>query len=238
MLLEELRWASGDAPLTLHHYALHPWEAQALLPRFMEVGFMLTTCQLALLRSAPGAAGVCTAAGARLQLIGKLASCVCLVMLHSGQSACCHSSQTNPLLPLPPPPPPRWLETQAHPEGPFLLGKELSLADAALLPFLLRLPILQHYRGLALPQECARLARCIQAGKEAPAVKVRPAAMAAAMPAAPDDACQRSACSAESPILMLHSIISYQCPPHHPGCVSAHHVIGRALVQCCRDAAS
>ncbi len=81
----------------------------------------------------------------------------------------------------PPASPPRWLETQAHPEGPFLLGKDLSLADAALLPFLLRLPILQHYRGLALPQQCIRLARCIQAGKEAPAVKVRPAGAAAAL---------------------------------------------------------
>ncbi len=66
MLLEELRWGWGAAPHALHCTALHPWEAQALLPCLTEWG---PRCQQALIRSAPGAAGVCTAAGAHLELI-------------------------------------------------------------------------------------------------------------------------------------------------------------------------
>lgn len=33
-----------------------------------------------------------------------------------------------------------------HPEGPFAMGTELGLVDCAVVPFLLRLFVLEHYR--------------------------------------------------------------------------------------------
>jgi glutathione S-transferase len=50
-----------------------------------------------------------------------------------------------------------WLDSQADPEGPFFLGKQFTLVDAALAPFFLRLPVLKHYRGFELPQDCVKL---------------------------------------------------------------------------------
>jgi len=38
-----------------------------------------------------------------------------------------------------------WLAA-IHPTGPLALGEQLSLVDCAAAPFLLRLPILEHYR--------------------------------------------------------------------------------------------
>lgn len=39
-----------------------------------------------------------------------------------------------------------WLVDNMHPQGPLALGPELSLVDAAVAPFLLRLFVLEHYR--------------------------------------------------------------------------------------------
>ena len=43
-------------------------------------------------------------------------------------------------------------------QGPFLLGANFSLVDAAVLPWFLRMYILKQYRGFELPASCTRLA--------------------------------------------------------------------------------
>lgn len=63
-----------------------------------------------------------------------------------------------------------WLESQCHATGPCYLGKDFSLADAALLPWFLRLYILEHYRGYKLPAECKRLSRWWQDMAKRPSV--------------------------------------------------------------------
>ncbi len=55
-------------------------------------------------------------------------------------------------------------------EGPFWLGRSLGLVDAALFPFFERLPVFEHYRGLALPAECVCLQRWLDAVSAQPAV--------------------------------------------------------------------
>jgi glutathione S-transferase len=40
-----------------------------------------------------------------------------------------------------------WLLQNMHPAGPFALSDKLSLVDCAVVPFLLRLYMLEHYRG-------------------------------------------------------------------------------------------
>lgn len=42
-------------------------------------------------------------------------------------------------------------------DGPYWMGDWLSLVDLAFYPFFERLPVLEHYRGFGLPQECERL---------------------------------------------------------------------------------
>lgn len=65
-----------------------------------------------------------------------------------------------------------WLAETLHAEGPFALGDSLSLVDCAVLPFLLRLPILQHYRGYELPATAAgRISAYVAAALAHPAVQ-------------------------------------------------------------------
>ncbi len=67
----------------------------------------------------------------------------------------------------------RFLEArlaQIQGEGPFWLGERFGLADAAVFPFLERLPVFEHYRGLALPEGCPRLQRWIDTVTPRPAV--------------------------------------------------------------------
>jgi hypothetical protein len=45
----------------------------------------------------------------------------------------------------------RWLEGRFDSMGPFFMGAGFSLVDASLLPFFLRLPVLQQYRSFSLP---------------------------------------------------------------------------------------
>ena len=45
----------------------------------------------------------------------------------------------------------RWLEAHFDSLGPYFLGTEFSLVDISLLPFFLRLGVLQQYRGYSLP---------------------------------------------------------------------------------------
>lgn len=56
--------------------------------------------------------------------------------------------------------------------GPFWLGESFGLVDAALFPFFERLPVFEHYRGLALPASCARLGRWLDAVSARPSVTV------------------------------------------------------------------
>ncbi|KAL3146074.1 hypothetical protein ABBQ38_015423 [Trebouxia sp. C0009 RCD-2024] len=51
-----------------------------------------------------------------------------------------------------------WLEDRVDSKGPYFMGKEFSMVDVALLPWFIRLFILEHYRGFGLPAECQRLA--------------------------------------------------------------------------------
>ena len=44
-------------------------------------------------------------------------------------------------------------------EGPYWLGKNVSLLDLAYYPFFERLPAWEHYREIALPDDC----RCVKA---------------------------------------------------------------------------
>lgn len=46
-----------------------------------------------------------------------------------------------------------WLTEQSDPSGPWFLGDFFSLADCAIVPFLLRLPVLDHYRGYKPPTD-------------------------------------------------------------------------------------
>lgn len=55
----------------------------------------------------------------------------------------------------------QWLEGHFDSMGPFFMGAEFSLVDISLLPFFLRLGVLQHYRGFSLPT--VRVSRIRQA---------------------------------------------------------------------------
>ena len=46
----------------------------------------------------------------------------------------------------------RWLEGHFDSMGPYFMGAQFSIADASLLPFFLRLPLLQQYRNFSLPK--------------------------------------------------------------------------------------
>lgn len=50
-----------------------------------------------------------------------------------------------------------WLDRHCDAEGPYFLGPQFTLVDAALAPFFLRLPALQHYRSFSLPADCIKL---------------------------------------------------------------------------------
>jgi glutathione S-transferase len=67
----------------------------------------------------------------------------------------------------------RFLETRLEAiqaDGPYWLGANMSLADAAFFPFFERVPVFEHYRGLAIPNGCTRLRRWLEAVSERPAV--------------------------------------------------------------------
>ncbi len=50
----------------------------------------------------------------------------------------------------------RFMEREAL-VGPYWLGQELSLADLAFYPWFERFCVLEHYRDVSLPEDCARL---------------------------------------------------------------------------------
>ncbi len=50
----------------------------------------------------------------------------------------------------------RWLEGCFDSDGPFFMGEQFSLVDISVLPFMLRLPVLSHYRAFALPEVCCQ----------------------------------------------------------------------------------
>ncbi len=57
--------------------------------------------------------------------------------------------------------------------GPYWLGSEFSLADAAMWPFFERIEaVFNYYRGLELPSRCRRLKRWYAAAAERPSVRV------------------------------------------------------------------
>jgi glutathione S-transferase len=64
-----------------------------------------------------------------------------------------------------------WLEGEAHLSGPFFMGSDFSLVDAALAPWFLRQHILEHYRGFSLPRDTPRLHKWMDVIAAHPAVK-------------------------------------------------------------------
>lgn len=65
----------------------------------------------------------------------------------------------------------QWLESQIHEEGPFFLGEQLTLVDAALAPWFLRLPIYEDFRGWTLDSsKFPKLAKWVEVLKTTPAV--------------------------------------------------------------------
>lgn len=68
----------------------------------------------------------------------------------------------------------RFLETQALAKrngGPYWLGEFYSLVDIALYPHFERLAVLEHYRGIAIPDECGALREWIAAVAARPCVQ-------------------------------------------------------------------
>jgi glutathione S-transferase len=59
----------------------------------------------------------------------------------------------------------RFIEREglARSPGPYWLGAKVSLVDLAYYPFFERLPAWRHYRGLAIPEDCPRLAAWLAA---------------------------------------------------------------------------
>ncbi len=55
-------------------------------------------------------------------------------------------------------------------DGPYLLGGDVSLADISFYPFIERFPMLEHYRGFKIPQECVRLEAWLEAMQRRPSV--------------------------------------------------------------------
>ena len=55
--------------------------------------------------------------------------------------------------------------------GPYWFGQGVSLVDVSFYPWFERIPAMTHYRGVALPAECRRLAAWAQAMSQRPAVK-------------------------------------------------------------------
>ncbi|KAK9824676.1 hypothetical protein WJX72_012280 [[Myrmecia] bisecta] len=63
------------------------------------------------------------------------------------------------------------LEGMVDSAGPFLMGSNFTLVDCAVLPFLIRFPVLKHFRGFELPAECERLAAWYKLAVQRPTVK-------------------------------------------------------------------
>ncbi len=55
--------------------------------------------------------------------------------------------------------------------GPYWLGAEPTLADAAMWPFFERIGVFEHYRGLMLPDTCVRLSQWFAAFGARPSVQ-------------------------------------------------------------------
>ncbi len=51
-----------------------------------------------------------------------------------------------------------WLDQHVDSKGPYFMGQEFSMVDIALLPWFIRIFILEHYRGFGLPKDCQKLA--------------------------------------------------------------------------------
>lgn len=52
----------------------------------------------------------------------------------------------------------QWLEKHADADGPYFMGSEFGMVDIALVPWFIRMFILEHYRGFGLPSSCRKLA--------------------------------------------------------------------------------
>ncbi|MBM3502919.1 MAG: glutathione S-transferase family protein [Alphaproteobacteria bacterium] len=55
--------------------------------------------------------------------------------------------------------------------GPFWMAEGLTLVDLALYPSFERFATLEHYRGVRIPEDCARLRRWVETMRERPSVK-------------------------------------------------------------------
>eukprot|EP00877_Chromochloris_zofingiensis_P011217 jgi/Chrzof1/6349/Cz18g05080.t1 len=64
-----------------------------------------------------------------------------------------------------------WLESQAHPEGPYFMGPQFTLVDCAIAPFFVRLKLLDNLKGYRMPDDYQRLQRWLSACLDRPSVK-------------------------------------------------------------------
>ena len=55
-------------------------------------------------------------------------------------------------------------------EGPYWLGDDVSLVDFSFYPFFERFPMLEHYRGFRMPDDCVRLKAWLEAMRARPSV--------------------------------------------------------------------
>lgn len=55
-------------------------------------------------------------------------------------------------------------------DGPFWLGAKLTLLDTTFYPFFERFPMLQHYRGVKIPEHCQRIKNWITVMQKQPSV--------------------------------------------------------------------
>ena len=53
----------------------------------------------------------------------------------------------------------QWLQDQMDSAGPWFMGREFSLVDCAILPWFLRMPVLEHYRGFHVPGHLTQVRR-------------------------------------------------------------------------------
>lgn len=65
----------------------------------------------------------------------------------------------------------KWLESQAHDDGPFFSGSQFSMVDAAIAPWFLRQDSLTKFRGFEMPSDVPKLQRWMRAVMDRPSVK-------------------------------------------------------------------
>jgi glutathione S-transferase len=63
------------------------------------------------------------------------------------------------------------VQAKMTPGGPYFTGENFTMVDAAILPWLLRLPVVKEFRGYELPESLDALKQYIAASNERPSVQ-------------------------------------------------------------------